>query len=189
MVPRALEALRQDHRHMTQLLDLLGRQIDLVTAAREADTELLFEIADYFRSYPDLYHHPKEDLIARQLAVRVPAAAAELAHLEAEHEDGSHDLTRFCHALVNFSMEPDAGCARFLEASRTFLENERRHLAWEEERFFPTAEITLTAEDWAAIDAKIAMLAVPAVERDARARFSRLGREIGRWRGLLPDRA
>ncbi len=185
MAPRALETLRQDHRQMTKLLDLLGRQIDLVSEKRQADTELLFEIADYFRSYPDLYHHPKEDLIVRQLAVRVPAAVEELASLEAEHEAGSHDLIRFCHALVNFSMEPgaEADRARFLAASRTFLDNERRHLAWEEERFFPTAEITLTSEDWAAIDKKIALLAVPEFERDARARFSRLSRELGRWRG------
>lgn len=183
MAPRVLEALGQEHRQMEKLLDLLGRQIVLIADRREADTELLFEIADFFRSYPDLYHHPKEDLIVRQLAARAPSAAEDLTILEMEHEEGSRLLICFCRALVNFSMEPEAGRQPFLDASRVFLDNERRHIAWEEERFLPTAEILLNNEDWATIDKKIALLAVPDFERDARARFSRVGREIGRWRG------
>ena len=183
MVPRALESLRQEHRHMQKLLDLLGRQIGLVAEGREPDTELVFEIADYFRSYPDLYHHPKEDLIARVLMARLPAAAEELGGLDAEHEEGSHELIRFCHALVDFSMNPENGRDAFLTAARAFHGHECRHMAWEEERFFATAEQALLEEDWLEIDARLARLTVPDFKNDMRARFSRLGRELDRWRG------
>ena len=168
---------------MQKLLDLLGGQIVLVSEDREPDTELLFEIADYFRSYPDLYHHPKEELIVRMLQARVPAAAEELEGLEADHEEGSQDLIRFCHALVDFSMNPETGREAFLAASLAFFDHESRHMVWEEERFFTTAEHALLDEDWKEIDARLARLKVPDFENDARARFSRLGRELGRWRG------
>ena len=183
MAPRALESLRQDHRYMQKLLDLLGRQINLVAEDREPDSEILFEIADYFRSYPDLYHHPKEDLIAHMLMARLPAAADELGGLDAEHEEGSHELIRFCHSLVDFSMDPEKAREPFLAAARAFHDHERRHMAWEEERFFATAEHALLNEDWAEIDARLARLKVPDYNNDMRARFSALSRELGRWRG------
>ena len=183
MVPQALVTLRQEHRQMTKLLELLARQIALVAEGREADTVLLFEIADYFRSYPDLYHHPKEDLIADKLRVRIAGAAEALERLGAEHEGGSQALIRFCHALVDFSMNPTTTRAPFLAASRNFLDGERLHMAWEEERFFPTAEAALHDEDWIEIDSCLARLKIPDFQNDARARFARLGAELKRWRG------
>ena len=181
MSPCVLETLRQEHRDMTKLLNLLERQIALVVQAREPDYELLLQIADYFRSFPDLYHHPKEDLILQHLTAKYPSAAEELQALEGDHEMGSRALANFSRALVDMVLNPDLRRDRFLEAAKWFLDNERRHMAWEDERFLEIAESQLTPEDWSAIDAKCQRLGNPGFEREAHLRFCRVGRELAGW--------
>ncbi len=180
--PRALEVLRREHRQMGKLLDLLERQINLVVQDCEPDYELLLGIAGYFRSFPDLYHHPKEDLIVRRLTMRNPMRAKPLLDLEAEHEEGSRKLARFSRALVDFIVEPALGRDRFIDMSQSFLTNERGHIAWERQNFFDAVEANLAAEDWAEIDALCRRLDGSGVEREARSRRAGLDGEIAGWR-------
>lgn len=182
MMPHALEVLRQEHRQMSRLLDLLERQLDLMATGAAPDTELLTEICDYFRSFPDLYHHPKEELIIRRLLERDAPGASELAVLTGEHEDGSQDLSRLSRALVDMLMEPETRRSAFESTARAFLDSERRHMAWEDGRFFEIAESGLDASDWSEIDAKIGRLKYPAFERAAEARFKAMGNVLERWR-------
>lgn len=174
MLPHPLEVLRIEHREMRRYLDLLERQVDLIEQRREADTELLMEIADYFRTYPDLYHHPKEDLILRHMEARDPTAAAPFGRLDDEHEMGGQALVRVSRALVAMLLEPEAGRVAFLHCAKDFIEGERRHIAWEDSRFFEAAEATLEPADWLEIDRKIARLTFPGFEHAMRAGHSRL---------------
>jgi len=183
MAPYPIEVLRQEHRKMARLLDMLERQLDLLANDRLPDYELLTEIADFLRTFPDLYHHPKEDLIVRTVAGRSREAGAELRLLEAEHEEGSRELVRFSRALIDMLMEPESRRERFIKVASAFLNHERRHMAWEEAHFFELAETHLTDQDWAMIGAKFRRLVDPCFERESQFRFERVCREIGPWRG------
>lgn len=167
---------------MAKVLDLLERQIGLLEQGREPDGELLTEITDYFRSFPDLYHHPKEELIIDCLEARQAPHVEELFHLRTEHAEGSQELSRLCRALVGFLMEPEKGRAALLAIARTFLSDERRHIAWEEERFFEIAEVGLGPDDWSEIEVKIGRLRYPVFGREAMSRFGAMGRELAHWR-------
>jgi hemerythrin-like domain-containing protein len=187
LTPRPLAILREEHRQMGKLLDLLERQVGLADKGLEPDCELLIEIADYFRSFPDLYHHPKEELIIDYLEACKAPHVEELRHLRGEHEECSHELSRFCRALIDLLMEPEQGRAAFAAAARAFLSGERRHMAWEEERFFEIAEVGLSAKDWGEIETKIGRLRYPGFEREALSRFNVLGRELARgWSRPTP---
>ncbi len=59
-----LRVLRQEHADLARLLDMVEAQLGGDGAP---DFELLTGILDYFLTYPDQYHHPKEDLIYRTL--------------------------------------------------------------------------------------------------------------------------
>ena len=168
---------------MAHLLDLLEAQLRLLENDRLPDYELLTEIADFLRTFPDLYHHPKEDLIVRAIGRRSREAGAELLLLEAEHDEGSRELQRFSRALIDMLMEPETRRDRFLMIATEFLGHERRHMAWEEGRFFDLAEQHLTKADWAEISAKFQRLSDPCFERESQFRFERVCREIGAWRG------
>jgi len=165
---------------MARILDLLEGQTDRMRQGLEPNYELLIEIAEYFRSFPDLYHHPKEELIIDYLLIRQAPGAAELQRLTLEHEEGSNELSRFCRTLIYLLMEPERGRADFLEASQVFLEQERRHVTWEDERFFEIAEAGLAKADWTEIEVKIARLRYAVFEREALSRFTLLGKALER---------
>ena len=126
---RVLEDLRVEHRAMGKLLELLEHQLDLVAQDRRPDDELLLQIAEYFASVPDIYHHPKEDVVLRRLAARNPGFAEIAGLLEAEHEAGDREVQRLLHAVVRLVLEPELGAERFLDAGRAMVDNERRHMA------------------------------------------------------------
>ena len=84
--PAAMEVLRQEHANMTLLLDLLERQIAALRQHDGVDFVLIGGIVDYFLTYPDLMHHPKEDILFHRLQELDPAAAAEAEGLVSGHE-------------------------------------------------------------------------------------------------------
>lgn len=151
----AIRTLRNEHRTMEHLLDLLERQISLFKQTERADYDLIKEVVNYFLTYPDLCHHPKEDLILRKLQVRDPETAERVLNLESEHEECSERLSKFSRALINILSEAEISREAFIDIANQFIEGERAHMSAEETHFFPVALRCLSAEDWAEIDAKI----------------------------------
>ena len=182
MVPRILEELRSEHRTMRKLLEMLQRQIELVADDRPPNGDLLLEITEYFRSYPDLFHHPKEELILRRVADRNPAALDTLVVLEEAHEDSSRELGRFSRAVVRLLIEPQEAEDRFLSAALAFVESERRQMAWEDEQLFTLAEQSLNDNDWSQIEASLTSLADPVKQREAPSTLGHVGRAVDGWR-------
>ncbi len=182
MVSRILEELRAEHRTMRKLLEMLQRQIELVADDRQPNGDLLLEITEYFRSFPDLFHHPKEELILRRAADRNPDAQNALAALEKAHEVSNKELGRFSRAVVRLLIEPHDAEDRFLSAALAFIESERRQLAWEDQQLFRLAEESLNDNDWSQIEVSLTGLADP-VQRDTEARFAGIGRALESWRG------
>ncbi len=182
-MPAALDMIRAEHRTMTRLLELLERQIDLFEKTGEPDYELIGEILDYFRCFPDLYHHPKEDLVFDWLQKRDPEQAAAFGNLEHEHEKVSQRLSKFTRAIVNVLMEAELSRDALVDVARDFIDGERRHMAAEEKYFFPAAERCLLAEDWAEIDRRISKFKDPILEHGAPHRYELVREELARWRG------
>lgn len=176
----ALDVLHHEHRIIAKLLDLLERQVSLIGEDREADGDIVKEIVEYFRTFPDVYHHPKEDLIVRAVNRRDPEAGQALAGLGGEHEEQAVELARLSRALVEMLMEPATRSAAFARRATEFIADQRRHMAWEDANFFDIAAATLTAADWKAVDERIAKLNMPRPETHDR--FERIDRELSGWR-------
>lgn len=183
MTSRALDILHQEHRLIARMLDLLERQIVLLEQGREADTDVLKEIIDYFRTFPDVYHHPKEDLIVRYITRRDASAGALLSSLADEHAAGSSDLVDLTRALVDMLLEPEHRTAHFVDLARHFVDSERRHMAWEDGNLFEIAAQTLTESDLAEIERRFAALGEARFEHLARERFQHIATDAARWRG------
>jgi hemerythrin-like domain-containing protein len=58
--------LREDHRNMAVVLDLLDEIVAIMGNGDDPDFELLDEIMRYMTVYPDAVHHPKEDVVYQQ---------------------------------------------------------------------------------------------------------------------------
>ncbi len=151
----AVDAIRSEHRTMAILLDLLEQQVDAFEQTARPDYDLMKEIIDYFLTFPDLYHHPKEDLIFRKMKARDPEEIAKFGDLEEQHDKVSKRLHAFTHAVVNVMLEAEMPRDAFVELAREFISGERKHMQAEESIFLPAALKSLTEQDWDEIDGKV----------------------------------
>lgn len=178
-MPKALSVLRQEHINMAMLLDVLDRQLAAVKAGEQPSFDIVKGILDYFLTYPELYHHPKEDLIYLRLRARDSAEAKSLADLLTGHEDISLLTRRFARATVDQILNPGAAQWQcFNDLGREFVDTNRRHMAEEEEQFFPLALRALSPEDWTAIEAQVTDWEDPLFGRSVEQRFRSLHRMI-----------
>ncbi len=154
----AIDTLRSEHVIMDRLLDLLDREVTNFERASQTDYDLIKEIIDFFLTYPDLSHHPRENLVLDTLKKRAGDAAALTADLGAAHAALSDQLQKFAHAVINSLLELNVPRDHFVRLARRFIESERQHMAHEEEVFFPLAKRYLKDEDWRDIDKRSARI-------------------------------
>ena len=166
-----LDMIRDEHLTMSRLLGLLERQIGLFEQGLKPDYELVKEILDYFLTFPDLCHHPKENLILAKLRQRAPELARRVGDLDGEHAALSSELHDFAHAVINLFLDVEMPRDHFARLARAFIERERKHMAEEQAVFLPTAQAGLTEEDWAEIAARIKDLRDPLTKGAAGVRF------------------
>jgi hemerythrin-like domain-containing protein len=62
-----LRRLREEHRNIARVLKALEHQLAIFDHGEQPDYDVLVAAAEYFTGFPDRCHHPKEDLIFRNL--------------------------------------------------------------------------------------------------------------------------
>jgi hemerythrin-like domain-containing protein len=147
-----LADLREDHRNMTIMLDLLERETGRIRDGEKPDYELIHDIMRYMTVYSDAVHHPKEDVLYGAMKAENPAAAAGLERVEPEHVE----LARLGEALRNDVEAIASGAAvtraRILEDTRGYIERLRAHMNWEESDLFRRADDLVAAEEAMFVD-------------------------------------
>ncbi len=180
---KIVEALRRDHINMARILDALERQLVIFDQARTPDYEIIQAILEYCLNYPDLHHHPTEDMILGKLEERGAATGQEFGDLRSEHQVLG-DLTRkFAGVVRNVLQEAEMPREAFQKIAREFLEFYRHHISQEERAFFPTALKTLSDQDWAEIAERLQHREDPVFGARAEERFKSLRENILNWDG------
>ena len=122
------------------------------------DATLFFDLMwslQYFVNYPDLVHHPMEDLVYRRLVERDPDIVSQVDDIVAEHDTMETRTLRFIGLI---DRQEAAGADWRTEVAKQledFIEAYWRHLKIEEEMLFPRAFQRLTIADWAEIEAAV----------------------------------
>ncbi len=146
-----IKHLTQEHRNIEKLLLVLEQELNVFDRGERPDYEVFWAVIAYFQVYPEVYHHPQEDLVFQKLKACEPALAAKIGDLAAEHQSGASCLRRAAHAIETVLMDQEVPRLRVDSAVREFIMNQRRHIAMEESEFFPAAVKALKAQDWAEI--------------------------------------
>jgi hemerythrin-like domain-containing protein len=144
--------LEQEHQNLAKLLRLMRTLSDEISDGQAPDINLLNEIGDYISGYPEICHHPKEDLIFRRLQEKYPEVVETGADLLAEHEGLSKLIDSFNSSLKSVSADPTGNSGDFARCMNELVDAYEHHMEMEEKHFFPTSRSKLNADDWAAID-------------------------------------
>ena len=180
-MPATLDRLRQEHRDIARLLDILDAELAEFDAAKAPDYEIMGAIADYFLGYPAACHHPKEDLVYRALVVRRPDCADTVGDIVAEHDRLGTMVKLFAQAVANVMRDAEVPRDAFDHVVRHFIGAQRQHIDLEEAGLFPLAAESLTEADWAEIDGQIADSEDPLFGAMPEERFAALRRDIEAW--------
>ncbi|MEP4380079.1 MAG: hemerythrin domain-containing protein [Alphaproteobacteria bacterium] len=177
-MPDILQILADDHANMRALMQLLESEVDKMAEGGHADVDTISAVAAYMLEYPDRFHHPVEDLLIQglQAAGAVPASSVEA--LETEHARISRLARELHDAAVAVAAEQPMRRDAFVECARRYIVALRRHMDIEDSDFFPRAEESLSAEDRAAIAARLPDLDDPLFGAATRDRYRALGEAL-----------
>ena len=85
--PEIMVTLNSEHRYISSLLEALAEQADNLLPGRKPDYALMHDIVRYMASFPDEYHHPREDLVFDRLVARDPEARPIVEELLEGHRE------------------------------------------------------------------------------------------------------
>lgn len=176
-----LDAIHEEHANMAKLLDALERQLAVFDTGETPDYDIVWGVVEYYAGYPELYHHPKEDLIFERLKAVDPGAAAEVGDLPGEHEELAVLVRRLQKAVAAVLGDQEVPRGRFDETLREFLDVNRRHMDMEDRRFLPAARRALSAEDLAEIQDRLDHPEDPLFGAPGEKRFANLRQDILNW--------
>jgi hemerythrin-like domain-containing protein len=174
-----MEAIRIIVNEHRSLAAVLHGMLYLVHQIRDRgdkpDFNLFGAMIYYIDSFPERFHHPKEDeYVFRILRMRHAEAAPLLDRLEAEHRVGGEKIRTLEQALARYQQGGDVEFSGFLAAVEAYAAFHWDHMRAEEKEVLPLAEKHLSREDWEAIDAAFLGHADPMLGAEAGAKYDAL---------------
>jgi hemerythrin-like domain-containing protein len=169
-----------EHANFVTLLDLLEGQLDLFHKGESPDYELMLDIMFYMTHYPDVLHHPKEDLAFARIKEREVSARPIVDELTAQHvrlKDFGDALVHALDDIVNGSI---TSREHVETPGRAYVADFRSHMQREETAILPLAAKLLRDRDWAAIDAAIRHIEDPLFGKNGEERYAALRQRISR---------
>ncbi len=173
-----IEILRREHHNIEKLLRVMEQELSVFDQGEGPDYEILGSIIEFFKKYPASCHHPKEDIIYEKFRARDPHWAASIADLEAEHQEGAARLNRVAQAVKEVLDDQEFLREDVDRIVRDFIDNERKHIALEDEVVFPAIVDTLQSADWADVALILADRYGPPSTADFEEQFNALRRTI-----------
>jgi hemerythrin-like domain-containing protein len=178
---RIIDVLLEEHRNIEKLLRVLEQELEVFDHSEPPDYEILQAIIDYFKEYPESYHHPKEDIVFEKLKLRDSSAARFVGDVESEHHLETERLRRFAQAVREILAGREYPRERFHNVVREFIAHQRQHMQKEERLLFPAAVKALLKDDWAEIETRMNDRKDPLFEGVNDKKFDALRQTILRW--------
>jgi hemerythrin-like domain-containing protein len=176
-----MKALRAEHRHIATVMQLFADQLKAIESGELVDTHVVYEIMDYMVSWPDRYHHPREDLIYGRVTELDATAADEVDSLQRDHDSTA---TRGREVLQDIEhwREGEISGAAVVKSGRAYIDHMYEHMNIEEKVVFPHIESVLTIQDWRELaeDDQIQAVADPVFGPRVQREFRNMTRKMRR---------
>ncbi len=177
--PPLLKALYAEHRHIANVMRLFNEQLDAIEAGELVDTHVVYEIMDYMVTWPDRFHHPREDLIYGRVAELDVAVADSVDSLQRDHD---YMAKTGQEVLRNIQLWRDGelGGGVLVKSGRAYIQHMYEHMNSEEKLVFPQIEGVLGAGDWVELerDDRLRPVADPVFGQRVQREFRNMARKL-----------
>jgi hemerythrin-like domain-containing protein len=180
-----MKALRAEHRHMASVMQLFAAQLEAIEAGELVDTHVVYEIMHYMVTWPDRFHHPREDLIYARVAEVEPARADDVDTLQRDHDHTARRGRAVLRDIERWRLGEVPGTV-IIKTGRAYIDHIHEHMNLEEKLFFPQIEAVLSLQDWRELAEDDQLKAVtdailgPKVQREFRNMTRKLRRGVRR---------
>jgi len=152
---RSLQIIRDEHASLAAMLQSMRM---LVEKGPDEGRKTFFEVVRamlfYIDEYPERLHHPKEsNLLFPRVVKASPKVLGAIDRLERDHMYSEKAARELQHLLLSWELLGGSRRAAFEEAFKKYVDFYLEHMHLEEEVILPEAEKTLSAQDWAEVDA------------------------------------
>ncbi|MCV6620731.1 MAG: hemerythrin domain-containing protein [Cellvibrionaceae bacterium] len=153
--------LCSDHRHIQRLLHCMRTIINPLGAEGVSPErlELLLDIVEYIKTYPEYWHHPIEDQVFSLLLLKRVPESELLREIICDHgrmEKQTAELEHFLRSIAQGCVVPIKNLKTLAEL---YIHNQADHIEKENKWVYPLMEQHLQDEDWQWIAEKL-----PAIE-------------------------
>ena len=176
-----LALLREEHRHVATVLALLSEHINAIDRSELVNTRVLFEIMDYLVTWPDRFHHPREDIIYRYAADLDSRLADDCRRLQKDHDDMARRGKALLRAVEDWR-SGDLGGHEVVRLGREYVQKSYGHMSFEEQEILPAIDAVLTRADWRdlAADDQLKPVGDPVFGRRVQREFRNMARKLRR---------
>jgi len=177
--PEIMVTLNSEHRYISSLLEALAEQADNLLPGRKPDYALMQDIVHYMASFPDEYHHPREDLVFERLVSRDPdsrAAVDELLEGHREINRRSRELLGQLELVTRGDRSADNQKIKYL--CDRYIGHYWDHINTEEGKVFPRATAKLRQEDWVAVNSQAKYVDDPLFGSRVKKEYQRLSQHL-----------
>ncbi len=177
--------LRAEHTHMATIMQLFAEQLTAIEGGELVDTHVVYEIMDYMVTWPDRFHHPREDLIYNRVAEVDAGAADDVDTLQRDHDHTGKVGRSLLRDIGRWRLGEISGTV-VVKSGRGYIDHIHEHMNLEEKLVFPRIEATLTLQDWRELAEDNELQAVgdsvfgPLVQREFRNMTRKLRRSLRR---------
>lgn len=179
MQPPLLKTLYAEHRHIASVMQLFREQLKAIEAGELVDTHVVYEIMDYMVTWPDRFHHPREDLIYGRVAELDAEAADSVDSLQRDH-DFMAGKGREVLRNIQLWRDGELGGTALVKSGRAYIDHMYEHMNTEEKLVFPQIEEVLAAEDWLELakDDQLRPVADPVFGQRVQREFRNMARKL-----------
>lgn len=145
-----IKTLQQDHANIHKLLTCVQREMEWLESGKEDrafNINLIVEVLEYLKTYPEQWHHPLEDALVQKLHERVPDLAREVDWLMAEHKSLERQTKVAQQVYAQIAGGDMIPRERLIEETRGFVHGQLAHLHRENARLFPLLIKHLSEQD------------------------------------------
>ena len=164
-----MRIIYDEHHALSAVLHAMLHLVrDIRDYGDEPDFTLFGAMIFYIDSFPERFHHPKEDqYLFRLLRQRRPQCAPLLDRLHQDHIVGAEKIRTLEQALARYEHGGPAEFSGFFAAVEMYAAFHRDHMQREEREAFPLVEQYLTPGDWDEINAAFLGHSDPMIGADA----------------------
>ena len=176
-----LAALRSEHRHIASVLALLSDHLNAIERSELVNTHVVYEILDYMVTWPDRFHHPREDVIFAYAADVDGRLAQDRRDLESQHDALARAGKELLHTIERWRSGQESG-ADVVRLGRDYVQKHYQHMSFEESDVFPAIDVVLTRSDWRelAADDQLKPVGDPVFGRRVQREFRNMARKLRR---------